>query len=136
MPLLHSGPIHSLSPFFHLFGFPSFAWFLVQSFMMTFSLRHATVARLVVFLPVTVSLFCGPQFLWVLTFLKRCLFRHATFAWQDTFLQAAADFLLDQRFSLVLSFLFRWHSVVRMQTLRHFLSSPTGITAASSLGIS
>jgi hypothetical protein len=26
--------------------------------------------------------------------------------------------------------------VVRMQTLRHFLSSPTGITAASSLGIS
>jgi hypothetical protein len=65
MPLLHSGTIHSLSLSFRPFGVPRFAWFLAQSFLTTFSLRYATVARLVVFLPVTANLFHGPQFLWV-----------------------------------------------------------------------
>jgi hypothetical protein len=60
MPLLHSGHFHSLSPSFLRFGVPRFAWSLVQSFLTTFSLHHATVARLVVFLPVTVNLFRGP----------------------------------------------------------------------------
>jgi hypothetical protein len=51
---------HSLSPSFLRFGIPRFPWPLVQSFLTTFSLRHATVAQLVVFLPVTVNLFRGP----------------------------------------------------------------------------
>jgi hypothetical protein len=38
MPLLHSGPIHNLSPSFRRFGVPHFAWFPVQSFLTTFSL--------------------------------------------------------------------------------------------------
>jgi hypothetical protein len=65
MPLLHFGPFHSLSPSFRRSGVPRFAWFLVQSFLTTFSMRHAAVARLVVFLPVTVNFFRGPQFFWV-----------------------------------------------------------------------
>jgi hypothetical protein len=65
MPLLHSGPFHSLSPSFNRFGVPRFAWFLVQSYLATFSLRHAAIARLVFFLPVTFDPFRGPQFLWV-----------------------------------------------------------------------
>jgi hypothetical protein len=59
---------------------------------------------------------------------KMFLFRHATFAWRDTF-------LLDPRFPRVLSFLFWWRSAARLQTLRRFLGSPTGITAASFLDL-
>jgi hypothetical protein len=33
---------------------------MAQSYLTTFSLCHVTVARLVVFLPVTVNLFRGP----------------------------------------------------------------------------
>jgi hypothetical protein len=62
--LLHSGHIQRLSPSFNRFGVPRFAWFLVQSFL-TFLLRHATVARRVLFQPVTVNHFRGPQFIWV-----------------------------------------------------------------------
>jgi hypothetical protein len=64
------------------------------------------------------------------------LLRHATFAWRDIFLQAAADFLLDPLFPWVLSFRFWRRSAARFQTLCRFLDSPTGITAASPLGIS
>jgi hypothetical protein len=64
------------------------------------------------------------------------LLRHATFARWDTFLQAAADFFLDPRFRRVLSFIFWRRSAARLQPLRHFLGSPTGIIAASPLGIS
>jgi hypothetical protein len=64
------------------------------------------------------------------------LFRHSTFSRRDIFLQAAADFLLDALFPRVLSFLLWRRSAAKLQTLRRFLGSPAGITAASSLRIS
>jgi hypothetical protein len=109
---------------------------LVQYFLTKFSLRHATLAWLVIFIPAAVNLFRGPHDPWVLIFLKTFLLRHATVAWRDTFLQAATDFLPDPRFSRVLSFHFWRRSAARFWTLRHFLGSPTGISAAFSLGIS
>jgi hypothetical protein len=63
MPLLHSGPFQRLIPDvrpFGIFGVSRFAWSLAQSFLTTSSLCHATVARLVVYLPVTVNRFRGP----------------------------------------------------------------------------
>jgi hypothetical protein len=47
--------------------FPSFRRFGVPGpvFLMTFSMGHAAVARLVVFLLDTVNILHGPQFLWV-----------------------------------------------------------------------
>jgi hypothetical protein len=65
MPLFHSRPFHSFSPSFRRYGVLRFAWFLVQPFLTRFSLRHATVARLVLFLLVTANIFRGPQFFWV-----------------------------------------------------------------------
>jgi hypothetical protein len=124
------------SPSFHRLRVPCFAWFLIQFFLTTFLLRHATVARLVVFLPMTVHLFHGSQLSWIRIFLMRFLLCHTTFAQQETFLQAAADFLPYPRFIWVLSFLFWRCSAARLQTLCRFLSSPTGITAASPLRIS
>jgi hypothetical protein len=59
MPLLHSGPFHSLSPSFRRFGVSRF---------LTFSLRHATLAQWVILLPATVSLFWDPQYPRVLSF--------------------------------------------------------------------
>jgi hypothetical protein len=64
------------------------------------------------------------------------LFRHATFAQRDTFLQAAANFRPDPIFPRVLSLIFWRRSAARFRTLRRFLGSPTGITAASPSGIS
>jgi hypothetical protein len=60
MPLLHSGPFQRLSPSFLRFGVSRFAWSSAQSFLTISSLCHATVARLVVLLPVTVNRFRGP----------------------------------------------------------------------------
>jgi hypothetical protein len=60
MSLLPSGPFQRLSPSFLRFDVSRFAWSLAQSFLTTTSLCHATVARLVVFLPVTVNRFRGP----------------------------------------------------------------------------
>jgi hypothetical protein len=58
-------------------------------------------------------------------------FCHATFARRNTFLQAAANFLLNSQYPWVLSLIFWRRSAARFRTLRRFLGSPTGITAAS-----
>jgi hypothetical protein len=84
----------------------------------------------------TANSFHDSRLAWIQIFLMRFLFRHATFARRDTFLQAAADFLLDPLFPRVLSLIFWRRSAAILQNLRRFLSSPTGITAASSLGFS
>jgi hypothetical protein len=115
MPLLHSGHFHCLSPSFLHFGLPRFVWFLLQSFLTTFSLRYASVARLIVYLPVAVNLFHGSQFSWIRICLTKFLLCHSTF------LQAAADFLLDPLYPRVLSLLFWRRSAARLQTLRRFL---------------
>jgi hypothetical protein len=70
----------------------------------------------------------------VQSFLKKLSLRHAILARRDAFMQAAADILLDTVFLRVLSFRFWWRSAARLQTLRRFLGSPTGITEASPLG--
>jgi hypothetical protein len=62
MTLLHSGPFYSLSPSFRRFGVPRFAWFLVQSFLASFSLRHATVARVVVFMQTAADFLLDPRY--------------------------------------------------------------------------
>jgi hypothetical protein len=69
-------------------------------------------------------------------FLKRFLLSHANFARRDTFLQAAADFLMDPLFCPVLSLPFWRRSAASLQILSRFLGFPTGIIAASSMGIS
>jgi hypothetical protein len=60
VPLMHSGPFHSLSPYFR-FGIPHSAWILVQSFLMTFLLNRATLARRVILLLAMVSPFLDPS---------------------------------------------------------------------------
>jgi hypothetical protein len=101
-----------------------------------FLLRHAVSARRGTFLRATANSFRDLRLSWIRIFLTSFLFRHATFALRDTLLQSAADFLLDPRYPRVLSFLFQRRSSARLQTLRRFLGSPTGITAAPPLGIS
>jgi hypothetical protein len=133
MPFLHYGSFHSLSPFFGRFGVPRFAWFLVQSFLTTFSLRHATVVRRVIFLSATVNLFRGSQFSSVRIFLTTFLLHHATVARRVIFLPATVDLLLDSQIAPILHFGFRGRPAARFRPLRRFLSPPTDITAASSL---
>jgi hypothetical protein len=99
-------------------------------------MRRATFEQGVVLILAATNSFRRPHFSRIRIFLKRFLLRHATFALRDTFLQAAADFFLDSRFLRVLSFLFWRRSAARFQILRRFLGFPTGITAASPLGIS
>jgi hypothetical protein len=71
---------------------------------MTISLRRATPARRVTFIPAAVISFRSPQFLCVHDFLKMFLLRHATVARQDTFLQAAANFSRDPQIPRFSSF--------------------------------
>jgi hypothetical protein len=118
MVLLYSRHFHSLSPSFRRFGIPCFAWFLIQFFLTTFSLRHATVARLVIFLPATIHLFHGSQLSWIRFFLMRFLLRHATFARQETFLQAAANFFPDLQLLRVSSFGTPRRPAARFRSLR------------------
>jgi hypothetical protein len=99
-------------------------------------LRRATFAQRVVFILEAANFFRRPHFSRVQIFLMGFLFRLATFALRDTVLQAAANVLLDPLFTRVLSFLVWRRCEARLQTLRRFLSPPTGITAASSLVIS
>jgi hypothetical protein len=134
MPLLHSWPFHSLSPCFRRFGVPRFVWFLVQSFLTSFSLRHDTVGRQVVFLPATVSLFRGPHFPWVPILLKRFIFCHATLPQLDTFLQAEANFLPAPQSPRVISFGPSRRPAAGFLPLCRFFRPLTGFTTASSLG--
>jgi hypothetical protein len=97
---------------------------------------RATSAQRVVLILVAANYFRRPHFSWIRIFLKKFLLRHANFARQEPFLQAAANFLLDSQFPWVLLFFLWRRSAARLQTLRRFLGSPTGITAASPLGIS
>jgi hypothetical protein len=61
---------------------------------------------------------------------------HATVAWRVIFLPATISLLLDSQFARILLSGFWRRPAARYQSLRHFLSPLTGITAASSLGIS
>jgi hypothetical protein len=104
MPLLHTKPFRSFFPSFSRFGVSCPALSVVQSFLTTFSLCHATVARLVVLLPVTVNVFRDPQFPRITVLLKARLLRHATVAWRGIFLQAAAKCFPDPQSLRVSSF--------------------------------
>jgi hypothetical protein len=134
MPLLHSEPIQrfilDVHPVGALGALLSLAclWSLCSSPRVTFALWA-------ILIPAGENSFRGPQLSWVPIVLTSVLCRHVTFAWRDTFLQAAANFLLDSRFPRVLFFLFWRRSAARFSTLRRFLGPPTGITAASPLGI-
>jgi hypothetical protein len=78
----------------------------------------------------------GPQFSWVPIFLNAFLLRHVTVARWVIFLPATVDLLLDLQLAWILPFGFWRRHAARFRSLRCFLSPPTGITAASSLGMS
>jgi hypothetical protein len=77
---------------------------LVQSFLTKFSLRHATIAWRVIFIPAALNLLCGPQFPWVPIFLMAFFLCHATVAQLDTYLQVAANFFPDPKSLRISSF--------------------------------
>jgi hypothetical protein len=85
---------------------------------------------------VVVSFLHGPQFSWVLIFLKSLPFFHAIPAWWDILLPAVVTLFRNPQYPWALSFGFWQCAAASFWTPCHFLSSPTGITAASSLGTS
>jgi hypothetical protein len=134
MPLLHFEHFQYLildvRPF-GVFGAISSLTFLSSSC----SLRRATYAQRDIFLQAAHS-FRGPQFPWVPIFPKRFLFHHATLARRDAFLLAAFKPFWDSQLAWILPFGFWRRPAARFRSLRRFLSPPTGITAAYSLGTS
>jgi hypothetical protein len=135
MQFLHSWPLKRL--------FSSVRPFRVLGAMSSFpclcspcSLPRATFAQRVVLIPEAANSLRGPQFSWVPIFLTAFFLRHATVARRVIFLPATVNLLLDSQLAWILPFGFWRRPAARFRFLRRFLSPPTGITAASSLGTS
>jgi hypothetical protein len=108
---------------------------LVEYSLTKFPSRRATPARRIMFMPAANS--CrGPQFAWVLDFLKMFLLRHATVARRDTFLQAAASFSRDPQSPQVSSFGSLRRPAACFRSLCRFSRPLTGFTMVYSLGTS
>jgi hypothetical protein len=103
MHFLQSWPFHRLFSSVRPLRVLGVMLSLVEYSLTKFPSLRATLAQRVMFLPAANS--CrGPQFAWVLDFLKMFLLHHATVARRDTCLQAAANFFRDPQSPRVSSF--------------------------------